>query len=171
MELEKLRNEIDEIDDKILELLIERRSKAHRIADCKNEKGVPVFDPEREEAILERIAGKLSNSDKNSIKLFFEIVMDLNRLHEYEEKPKQFDVHTELGGLSVRAVIKDTPRAICRYISPLAAANVIISDIRSQSLPGGKLMVELELVGDLSDTSLAAAISVLSDDASSFQLL
>ena len=171
MELEKLRNEVDEIDDKILELLIERRSRALKVAECKDKEGVPVFDPSREDAILERISNKLTDSDKNSINLFFEIVMDLNRLHEYEKKPKEFDVHTELGGLSVRAVIKDTPRAICRYISPLAAANVIISDIRSQSLPGGKLMVELELVGDIKDTSLAAAISVLSDASSSFQLL
>ena len=171
MELETLRHEVDIIDDKILELLIERNAKASEVARCKAEGGVPVFDPSREDMILERMSGNLTPEDKNSIKLLFEIVMDLNRLHEYEKRPKEFEHHTDLGGLSVRAVIKDTPRAICRYISPLAAADVSISDIRSQALPGGKLMVELELEGDLKEKSFAAAISVLADASSSFQLL
>ena len=161
----------DIIDDKILELLIQRRQISGEVAKSKKETGIDVYTPEREEEILKRISNHLTTSDLNSVKLLYEIIMDLNRLHEYESRPKHFTNYTELGGVSVRAVIEDTPRAICRYISPLAGANVSISDIRSQSLPGCKLMVELELVGDMKDKSFASAISVLSDSSEKFSLL
>jgi chorismate mutase/prephenate dehydratase len=55
-ELEKLRKEIDEIDDKILELLNKRSSIVLDIAHIKRNNNARFYSPERERQILERLA-------------------------------------------------------------------------------------------------------------------
>ena len=54
-ELEKLRKEIDEIDDKILELLNERSNIVLDIAHIKRNENARFYSPERERQILERL--------------------------------------------------------------------------------------------------------------------
>jgi len=54
-ELEKLRKEIDEIDNKILELLNKRASIVIDIAHIKRGKNAKFYSPEREREILERL--------------------------------------------------------------------------------------------------------------------
>ncbi len=55
MELETLRKRIDEIDDKLLALFNERMELVHRVGELKNASGAPIYRPERERAILERL--------------------------------------------------------------------------------------------------------------------
>jgi len=54
-ELEKLRKEIDEIDDKILELLNKRSNIVLEIAHIKRNENARFYSPERERQILERL--------------------------------------------------------------------------------------------------------------------
>jgi chorismate mutase/prephenate dehydratase len=54
-ELEKLRKEIDEIDDKILELLNERSNIVLDVAHIKRNENARFYSPERERQILERL--------------------------------------------------------------------------------------------------------------------
>lgn len=55
MELEKLRKEIDAIDEEILHLLNRRATLALAIGAVKRSRGEPVWAPDREEAILARL--------------------------------------------------------------------------------------------------------------------
>ena len=48
MELEQLRNQIDEIDEQIVQLFAARMGLAAQIARCKQENGLAVEDPARE---------------------------------------------------------------------------------------------------------------------------
>ncbi len=57
-DLDRFRKEIDAIDVQLLSLLNKRLDAAAAIGRIKNEKGLPVFDPVREKAVLERVAGK-----------------------------------------------------------------------------------------------------------------
>ena len=97
--------------------------------------------------------------------------MDLSKYREYQTVENSISVPTSAGGASVRAVIDDTPFALCRYLSPLAAAEVSILSIRSQSMPGGRLLVDLELAGETSDPSFSSVLAVLADAAEKFTLL
>jgi len=66
MTLDDLRNNIDRIDDTLLKLLNERMEYVHEVGVLKNTTGAPIYRPEREQAILNRLkaqnAGKLTDS-------------------------------------------------------------------------------------------------------------
>jgi chorismate mutase/prephenate dehydratase len=51
-----LRSKIDAIDEKIIALLGERAALSVKVGEVKKEAGLPVFNPEREASLLERIA-------------------------------------------------------------------------------------------------------------------
>ncbi|HYG59494.1 MAG TPA: chorismate mutase, partial [Symbiobacteriaceae bacterium] len=54
--MEGCRSEIDRIDDEILALLARRMQTARQIGVLKEQSGMPTIQPERERAILERLA-------------------------------------------------------------------------------------------------------------------
>ena len=54
--MQEARQAIDEVDNKILDLLIERHHLAMRLGEFKRTHGIPIYDPEREQAILARLA-------------------------------------------------------------------------------------------------------------------
>ena len=54
MDLLSLRNEINRIDGELTELLLERFELAKNVARYKKANGVPVFDAEREQEILDK---------------------------------------------------------------------------------------------------------------------
>lgn len=66
MTLDELRNNIDKIDDTLLELYNERMELVHKVGELKNTTGAPIYRPEREQAILNRLKsqnkGKLTNA-------------------------------------------------------------------------------------------------------------
>ncbi len=55
IELSKLREKIDAIDDSILDFLTKRAKAASEICEIKAKTNLPVFSPEREKEVLARI--------------------------------------------------------------------------------------------------------------------
>ncbi|MBD3789989.1 MAG: chorismate mutase [Campylobacterales bacterium] len=55
MTLEELREKIDTIDDTLLQLFNERMEYVHQVGELKNNTGAPIYRPEREQAILNRL--------------------------------------------------------------------------------------------------------------------
>lgn len=53
--LEELRIEIDEVDKELVKWLARRMRLSHEIGKVKRAKGLPLFDPDREEAILKKL--------------------------------------------------------------------------------------------------------------------
>jgi len=66
MTLDDLRQEIDSIDNKLLDLYNQRMDLVHQVGELKNTTGSPIYRPEREQAILNRLKaknkGKLTDS-------------------------------------------------------------------------------------------------------------
>ena len=69
MTLDELRGKIDRLDDTLLELYNERMELVHQVGELKNTTGAPIYRPEREQAILNRLKkrnkrlnGKLTES-------------------------------------------------------------------------------------------------------------
>ncbi|MCK4440769.1 MAG: chorismate mutase [Sulfurovaceae bacterium] len=75
MTLEELRKEIDNIDDTLLDLYNKRMEFVHKVGELKNSTGAPIYRPEREQSILNRLkkrnSGKLT--DKAIDALFLEM--------------------------------------------------------------------------------------------------
>jgi monofunctional chorismate mutase len=59
MDLSDIRKQIDELDSEILSLFERRMDAVRSVARIKREKGLPIFDPEREAKMLEEIIRKI----------------------------------------------------------------------------------------------------------------
>ena len=171
LDLKALREEIDGIDTEIIELIASRQKKILKVAQYKKEHELPVFSPDRESEIFDRVDRILGVENANGFKLLYGFLMDLNKYYEYQCVETTVDVPTKAGGASIRAVIDDTPFSLCRYLCPLAVAEVSILSIRSQTMPGSRLLVDLELSGDTNDPNFSAVLSVLADTAEKFTIL
>jgi len=75
MTLEELRVEIDKIDNTLLELYNKRMEFVHKVGELKNSTGAPIYRPEREQAILNRLKAKNRGklTDKAIDALFLEM--------------------------------------------------------------------------------------------------
>ena len=60
MNMENLRNEIDEIDDSLVKLFEKRMQSTAQLAKYKKEHSVPVSDRTREREIIYRMSGKVT---------------------------------------------------------------------------------------------------------------
>ena len=90
MDIAEWRKKIDELDHKIVELLNERARAAQEIGRLKRNTQMPVYEPQREQTILENVRatnrGPLPDAELHHI---FERIIDVMRnLQKEEIQPK-----------------------------------------------------------------------------------
>ena len=74
--IQSLRDLLDEVDKKIVRSLNERARLVQELATVKGEAGVQLYDPQREEAILQRVAEESTGPIYGStMREIFEIIM------------------------------------------------------------------------------------------------
>ncbi len=78
MNLKDIRNEIDQIDDQLINLFTKRMDCSRRVAEYKLENGIPVFNAERENAILDSVETKAGEYGASARQLYATI-MELSR--------------------------------------------------------------------------------------------
>ena len=81
MELNELRNEINQIDDEILKLFLRRMEVTDQVADYKRQHDLPIYQPQREQEILESVserAGELGCYARS----LFSTLMELSRQYQ-----------------------------------------------------------------------------------------
>lgn len=86
MDIADWRKKIDEIDRRLVELLSERAKAAHEIGRLKRDAAMPIYEPDRERAVLDHVAqlnpGPLPESDLRRI---YRGIMDIMRKIQREE--------------------------------------------------------------------------------------
>lgn len=86
MDISEWRTKIDELDRKLVELLSQRAQAAHEIGKLKRTAGLPIYEPDREQAVFDNVRrvnrGPLTNHDLLSI---YERLMDIMRQIQQEE--------------------------------------------------------------------------------------
>ena len=89
MDISQWRKRIDDVDDQLVKLFNQRARCAAEIGKVKRAEGVPVYQPEREKEILNRIqqanAGPLSNEQLRSL---FERIVEETRKIEQSARPE-----------------------------------------------------------------------------------
>ena len=88
MELKDLRNRIDEIDDKILSLFLERMECSEQIADYKKEHSLPILNRVRENEILEDVQKKAGDKAIYARQLF-STLMELSKACQVKHLSQQ----------------------------------------------------------------------------------
>jgi chorismate mutase len=83
--LEELRRAIDAVDQQLLKLLHERVRLVMQVGEYKRERGIPVYDPDRERALLDRLCKAAEPPlDAETIRRIFERLVDESRRIEHE---------------------------------------------------------------------------------------
>lgn len=85
MELDQIREEIDQVDAKIVELIERRMELSGEVAESKRGTGKAIYDRQRELEKLEKL-GKMANSEFNrhSIEELFLQIMSISRRYQYK---------------------------------------------------------------------------------------
>ncbi|MBB6218080.1 shikimate kinase [Anaerosolibacter carboniphilus] len=88
-QLEKLRQEIDSCDQIIVRALEERMKAAMKVLDYKRSKGIPIFQPEREQLVLEKALAQLTHKDfsREIEKIYLEIMRNSRKLQSKQLFP------------------------------------------------------------------------------------
>jgi len=80
LDIDDIRKEIDRLDNELLKIFNERADLALKIGEIKKEKGLPVYDPDREKRIFDRMrSANPGPLEDNAIVRLFERVIDESR--------------------------------------------------------------------------------------------
>ncbi|MGI6401030.1 MAG: bifunctional chorismate mutase/prephenate dehydratase [Thermoguttaceae bacterium] len=82
MDLNEIRDQIDEVDDKLISLFSERMKLSNEVAAYKREKGIPVIDMTRERAKRNNIFERTPEEFKEYLPLLYSVVFDLSRSYQ-----------------------------------------------------------------------------------------
>lgn len=82
MDLEQIRNGIDQIDDEIATLYGKRMELIKQVADAKKQSGKSINDPERERKILLRVSEKVEESEQVYLKRVFESIFETSKAYQ-----------------------------------------------------------------------------------------
>jgi chorismate mutase len=88
MDLDELREEIEEIDRELVELIARRTYVADTIARVKAREGLPTTDERQETLVMER-AGENADRfdvDANLVKAIFRLLIELNKVEQRENR-------------------------------------------------------------------------------------
>ena len=82
-DIQTLREQLDQIDRKMMGLLAERMDVARQIGRWKMERGLPVLDAAREEQVLESRAAMVSDPEmQERVKTLFRDIMAMSRAEQ-----------------------------------------------------------------------------------------
>jgi len=80
LDIDHIRKEIDRLDNELLRIFNERAALALQIGEIKKQKDLPVYDPDREKRIFDRMqAANPGPLEDNAIVSLFERVIDESR--------------------------------------------------------------------------------------------
>lgn len=98
-ELERLREQINGIDDELVKLYLERLNVSEKIAETKLASGKPVYDPERERKVLYRLSEQAPEDKKLYIKELYETVFSTGKAYQSRFIKKNSGVSESLRSL------------------------------------------------------------------------
>ena len=104
MDLLDYRNEIDEIDRKMVELFTRRMDIAADIGRYKQEKNLPVYDPQRERQKLGALTEMTREDLSASVEGLYSTIFELSRAYQRMLSPKATALREE-----IEAAIENTP--------------------------------------------------------------
>lgn len=82
MDLEALRLRVNEIDDEIAKLFVERMQTSAKIAEAKAEKNLPVLDQKRENQVLQRVMDQAGEEFELYIKTLYHTMFEVSRSYQ-----------------------------------------------------------------------------------------
>lgn len=112
--LGKLREEIDEIDGQLLPLFLRRMDCSQRVAQLKGEAGMPVFSPQREQAILDKVREQ-GGEDGDAAAALYRSIMAISRAKQHKILQNGGALR-ELERTAARTLHTEGARVVCQGV-------------------------------------------------------
>lgn len=112
--LGELRDEIDQIDSQLLPLFLRRMACSQRVAQLKGEAGMPVFAPQREQAILEKVRTEAGEEGGAAAALYASI-MAISRAKQHQMLQGGGPIR-ELERAAARALSTKGAKVVCQGV-------------------------------------------------------
>ncbi len=148
MTLDALREKIDHIDDTLLKLYNERMELVHQVGELKNTTGAPIYRPEREQAILNRL--KSQNSGKLTPSAIDALFLELFAVARNLELPEAVAYLGPEASFTHQAAEKKFG-AMSRYL-PVSSIRGIFREVQKGTAKFGVIPIENSSNGIVSDT-------------------
>lgn len=174
MELKEIRQKIDQIDEQMKELFLQRMDLAHEVIENKKLTGAPVYVAKREQEVLELRTAGVKEEYLPACRAFFQHMMEISRSYQYAEITEQAEqLHKLLDGnkradLSFSCKDGGSQAAVFLNAAMLAGLRVEEAGIERQ---GDDLRCRLSLYGDFSLKAAKAAVMQIQEENESVKIL
>lgn len=84
-DLNILRGEINKIDDELIKLIVMRQETAKLIGLAKKEQGLEVFNPAREQEVINRLLEKTPDEYKDAVKKLYGTIFEISKAVQEEK--------------------------------------------------------------------------------------
>ena len=96
LDLNELRQQINECDEKMVELFKNRMTVAASVAEYKKQNGLPVLDAERERALLSRISDMAGEEFDVYARTVYHTMLDVSRAYQYTKLNQSSEVYENI---------------------------------------------------------------------------
>jgi len=148
MTLDDLRVGIDKIDNSLLELYNERMELVHKVGELKNKTKAPIYRPEREQAILNRL--KAQNNGKLTDKAIETLFLEMFAVARNLERPEAVAFLGPEASFTHQAA-KMKFGAMSNYVA-ISSIEGIFREIKKGSAKYGVIPIENSSNGIVADT-------------------
>ena len=104
--LDTLRQQIDEKDQLLLKTFQDRMAISLAIADYKNQNNLPVYAPERERALLDKLTKQANPEFRSYVRAFFLDIMQLSKSAQY--RANEEDKYTQI----LQSALANSPKML-----------------------------------------------------------
>jgi len=148
MTLDELRVQIDRIDDTLLKLYNERMEYVHQVGELKNTTGAPIYRPEREQAILNRL--KKQNRGKLTDEAIDALFLEMFAVARNMELPERIAYLGPEASFTHQAA-EQKFGAMSAYM-PIASIKGVFREVSKGNAKFGVIPIENSSNGIVSDT-------------------
>ena len=96
MDLKDLREEIDQIDDKLVQLFAQRMEVSSRIADYKKQNNMPIYVPAREREKLLDVSQKVNPELANHTRVLYSLLFELSRSYQSQRNSSENKLFSQI---------------------------------------------------------------------------
>ncbi|MFX0026778.1 MAG: prephenate dehydratase [Candidatus Hermodarchaeota archaeon] len=148
-EIAQYRKEIDEIDDKIVDLLNKRGNFAIKLGEIKKKLNLDVFQPQREREVIERIKNKSTVFKKSSMEIIWNEILGASKV--IQGSIIKTGYLGPIGTFTHQAALEIFPKSGSKFI-PYNNSLDIFNDIEKDIIEFGVIPIENSLQGTVLET-------------------
>ncbi len=188
MGLGEIRKEIDEVDNGLKELFKKRMEISERIIEDKMQSGAAIYNPEREQEILDERSADVDESIKNEYKIFVRKTISLGRKHQYEIKCsadpkatfefvethsfiKNLEAMNDANRIKVTFVCDDGAGSLANVLSIISNYGISVNDIESKRVENDVYKMHIVLKAPIKDNNTLACLYQLIVETDNFKIL